>query len=49
MARYTGPNNKKARRVGFSVLENGKDLKRPFGPGQHVKIEKESHLTMLFN
>ena len=35
MARYTGPNNKQARRVGFSILENGKDLKRPFGPGQH--------------
>ena len=35
MARYTGPNNKRARRVSFSILENGKDLKRPFGPGQH--------------
>ena len=36
MARYTGPNNKQARRVGFSILENGKDIaKRPFGPGQH--------------
>lgn len=36
MARYTGPNNKQARRVGFSILENGKDLaKRPYGPGQH--------------
>ena len=34
MARYTGPNNKQARRVGFSILENGKDLKRPFGPGR---------------
>ena len=40
MARYTGPNNKQARRVGFSVLENGKDLKRPFGPGQHGKDRK---------
>ena len=29
MARYTGPNNKQARRVGFSILENGKDIKRP--------------------
>ena len=27
MARYTGPNNKQARRVGFSILESGKDLK----------------------
>ena len=35
MSRYTGPSNKKARRVGFSILENGKDLKRPYGPGQH--------------
>lgn len=35
MARYTGPNNKQARRVGFSILENGKDLKRPFAPGLH--------------
>ena len=36
MARYTGPNNKKARRVGFSILENGKDIaRRPYGPGQH--------------
>lgn len=26
MARYTGPNNKKARRVSFSILENGKDI-----------------------
>ena len=26
MARYTGPNNKQARRVSFSILENGKDL-----------------------
>jgi len=40
MARYTGPNNKRARRVGFSILENGKDLKRPFGPGQHGKDKK---------
>ena len=38
MARYTGPNNKKARRVSFSILENGKDIaKRPYGPGQHGK------------
>ena len=40
MARYTGPNNKQARRVGFSILENGKDLKRPYGPGQHGKDRK---------
>ena len=36
MSRYTGPANKKSRRVGFSTLENGKDLaKRPYTPGQH--------------
>ncbi|MBQ7136998.1 MAG: 30S ribosomal protein S4 [Bacilli bacterium] len=36
MARYTGPSYKKARRVGFSILENGKDIaRRPYGPGQH--------------
>ena len=41
MARYTGPNNKQARRVGFSILENGKDIaKRPFGPGQHGQTRK---------
>ena len=40
MARYTGPANKQARRVGFSILENGKDLKRPYGPGQHGKDKK---------
>ena len=41
MARYTGPNNRQARRVSFSILENGKDIaKRPYGPGQHGKDKK---------
>ena len=41
MARYIGPNNKQARRVSFSILENGKDIaKRPYGPGQHGKDKK---------
>ena len=41
MARYTGPNNKQARRVSFSILETGKDLaKRPYGPGQHGQDRK---------
>ncbi len=41
MARYTGPNNKQARRVSFSILENGKDIaKRPYGPGQHGQDRK---------
>ena len=36
MARYTGPAYKKARRLNFSLLENGKELaKRPYAPGQH--------------
>ena len=41
MARYTAPNNKQARRVSFSILENGKDIaKRPYGAGQHGKDRK---------
>ncbi|MBR3229316.1 MAG: 30S ribosomal protein S4, partial [Bacilli bacterium] len=36
MARYTGPMYKKSRRLGFSVLESGKELaKRPYAPGEH--------------
>ena len=36
MARYTGSSYKKARRVGMSLLENGKEIaRRPYGPGQH--------------
>ena len=36
MSRYTGPAYKKSRRLGFSTLENGKDLaRRPYAPGQH--------------
>ena len=42
MARYTGPANKKSRRLGFSTLENGKDLAhRPYAPGQHGKDRKK--------
>lgn len=38
MARYTGPSWKLSRRLGFSILENGKELqKRPYAPGQHGK------------
>ena len=41
MARYTGPSYKKARRVSFSINENGKELaKRPYGPGQHGNERK---------
>ena len=36
MSRYTGSSYKKARRTGFSLLENGKELARkPYGPGAH--------------
>ena len=42
MARYTGPAYKKSRRLGFSTLENGKDLaRRPYAPGQHGKDRKK--------
>ena len=41
MSRYTGPAYKKSRRVGFSTLENGKDLaKRSYKPGQHGQDRK---------
>ena len=36
MSRYTGPMYKKSRRLGFSVLEQGKELaKKPYVPGEH--------------
>lgn len=36
MSRYTKSSYKQARRVNFSLLENGKELARkPYGPGQH--------------
>lgn len=36
MARYTGPVWKVSRRLGFSVLESGKELnRRAYAPGQH--------------
>ena len=42
MARYTGPSWKISRRLGFSILENGKELnKRPFPPGQHGQARKK--------
>ena len=41
MSRYTGSAYKQARRTGFSVLENGKELaRRPYGPGQHGSDRK---------
>lgn len=42
MARYTGPQWRLSRRLGFSTLENGKELsKRPFAPGQHGQKRKK--------
>jgi small subunit ribosomal protein S4 len=35
MARYTGPKFKLSRRLGISLGGSGKELKRPFPPGQH--------------
>ena len=43
MARYTGPSFKKSRTVGFSTLENGKELaRRPYKPGQHGPTSRGS-------
>ena len=42
MARYTGSTYRKSRRLGFSVLENGKELvKKPYAPGQHGTDRKK--------
>ena len=41
MSRYTGSKYKRSRSVGFSTLENGKELaRRPYGPGQHGQDRK---------
>ncbi len=41
MSRYTGPSWKISRRLGYSILESGKELqKRPYAPGQHGKDRK---------
>ena len=42
MSRYTGSAYRKSRRLGFSTLENGKELvKKPYGPGQHGANRKK--------
>ena len=42
--RYTGSDWKRSRRLGFSTLENGKELnKRPYGPGQHGNIRRKKN------
>ena len=41
--RYTGSDWKRSRRLGFSVLETGKELsKHPYGPGQHGNTRKKN-------
>ena len=38
MSRYTGASYRKSRRLGFSILEYGKELsKKPYSPGLHGK------------
>ena len=42
--RYTGSDWKRSRRLGFSTLENGKELaKRPYGPGQHGNTRRKKN------
>ncbi len=46
MARYTGATFRRARRLGFSISETGKELaKKPFAPGQHgqKRAKKQSN------
>ena len=46
MARYTGPSYRRARRLGFSFSETGKELaKRAYAPGQHgqKRAKKQSN------
>ncbi len=41
MSRYLGPTWKVSRRLGYSILETGKELdKRPYAPGQHGKDKR---------
>ena len=42
MSRYTGSTYRQSRRLGFSVLENGKELTRkPYAPGEHGSDRKK--------
>lgn len=50
MSRYTGASYRKSRRLGFSILENGKELaKKPYAPGLHGQKRAKNYLTMVFN
>lgn len=41
MSRYTGPKFKLSRRLGISLSGTGKELKRPFPPGQHGPTQRK--------
>lgn len=42
MSRYTGPTWKVSRRLGYSILETGVELKkRAYGPGPHAKDKRK--------
>ena len=42
MSRYVDSVYRKSRRLGFSILENGKELvKKPYAPGQHGTSRKK--------
>ena len=46
MARYTGPVWKKSRRLSFSTLETGEELrKRNYAPGQHGPTQRRAKLS----
>ena len=51
MSRYTGPQWRISRRLGFSTLENGKELnRRAYAPGQHgQKRKKQTEKVRLCN
>lgn len=49
MSRYTGATFRKARRLGFSISETGKELaKKPYAPGQHgqKRTKKQSNYAI---
>ena len=44
MSRYTGSSWKVSRRLGFYILETGKELsQRPYGPGQHGNNKRKKN------
>ena len=50
MARYTGPIYKKSRRLGFSVLENGKNLQKDLMLLEFMElVERKNLVNMEFS